>query len=59
MTYQSNVDGAFGITGVSIKNWEKNYDKTKENDASYEQKLSTITYYKSDKVKEELKKISF
>lgn len=59
MTYESNVDGAYGITGVSLKNWDKNYDRTKENDASYEYKISTITYYKSDKVKENLKKISF
>ena len=59
MTYQSNVDGAYGITQVSLKNWDKNYDKTKEYDASYEQKISTITYYKSDKITEELKKISF
>lgn len=59
MTYESNVEGAYGITGVSFKNWDKNYDKTKENDASYEYKISTITYYKSDKVKENLKKISF
>ncbi|MGN1029824.1 MAG: Ig-like domain-containing protein [Bacilli bacterium] len=59
MTYESNVDGAYGVTGVSLKNWDKNYDRTKEYDASYEHKISTITYYKSDKVKEKLKKISF
>lgn len=59
MTYKSNVDGAYGITSVSLKNWDKNYDRTKENDASYEYKISTITYYKNDKVKENLKKISF
>ena len=59
MTYSSNVDGAYGVTGVSLKNWDKNYDRTKEYDASYDHKISTITYYKSDKIKEKLKKISF
>lgn len=59
MTYESNVDGAYGITGVSLKNWDKNYDRTKEYDANYEPKISTISYYKSSNVKEKLKKISF
>ena len=57
--YTSNVNAAYGVTGVSLKNWDTNYDVTKVHDYSYEQKISTVTYYKSSKVKEKLKKISF
>lgn len=59
LAYTSNVDGAYGVTGVSKKNWDKNYDTTKTNDASYEFKQSTVTYYKSNKFPELLKKVSF
>lgn len=59
LAYSSNVDGSYGITGVSTKDWDINYDSTKENDNDYKYKLSSITYYKSDKIREKLKKISF
>ena len=59
LAYTSNVDGAYGITGVSKKDWDTNYDTTKENDSNFEYKLSTVTYYKSNNIKELLKKISF
>lgn len=59
LAYTSNVDGSYGVTGVSLKNWDNNYDMTKENDSSYKYKLSSVTYYKSENFTERLKKISF
>ena len=57
--YTSNLYGAYGVTGVSVKNWDTNYDFYKENDYSYSYGVSSITYYKSSKVEEKLEKISF
>lgn len=59
LAYTSNVEGIYGVTGVSLKNWDNNYDTTKTNVSSYAYKLSTVTYYKSKKFSEKLKKISF
>ena len=59
ISYKSNVDGAYGVTKVSIKNWDTNYDITKSSDSNYEYQISTITYYKSSQIKEKLEKISF
>ena len=59
LAYTSNVNGSYGITGVSKKNWDINYDMTKENEGTYDAGLSQVTYYKSDKMEEKLKKISF
>ena len=57
--YTSNVDGAYGVTKVALKNWDTNYDFTKSSEASYDFKISTITYHKSSQIKEKLEKISF
>lgn len=59
ISYKSNIDGAYGITKVSKKNWDTNYDFTKSNEHNYEYKISTITYHKSNQIKEKLEKISF
>ena len=59
LAYTSNVNGSYGITGVSKKNWDINYDVTKENEGIYGDSLSQITYYKSDREKELLKRVSF
>jgi len=58
-SYKSNADGAYGVTKVSVKNWETNYDITKSSESKYEYKISTITYHKSSEIKEKLEKISF
>lgn len=57
--YTSNVDGAYGVTKVSEKNWDVNYDYTKSNTSNYEHRNSIITYDRSNQVEEELVKISF
>ena len=59
MAYSSNVDAAYGVTGISEKNWDNNYDTTKVYDSDFAFKESSVTYYKSSDFKEELKKISF
>ena len=59
LSYESNVDGAYGVSKVSKKNWDTNYDYTKLYESKYEHKISTITYYKSSQIKERLEKISF
>ena len=59
IAYTSNVDAAYGVTKVSLKNWDTNYDISKYSISNYEHKISTITYYKSSNLKEKLKKISF
>ena len=59
LAYTSNVNGSYGVTGVSKKDWDTNYDVTKENESTYNANLSQVTYYKSSKIKEQLKKISF
>lgn len=59
LAYKSNVDGAYGVTKVSQKNWDTNYDYTKTSESNYEYKISTITYHKSSQIKEKLEKISF
>ena len=57
--YTSNVDGAYGVTRVSQKNFDVNYDFTKSNTSKYEHKESIITYDRSSQIKENLVKISF
>lgn len=57
--YTSNVDGAYGVTKVSEKNWDVNYDYTKSNTSNYEHRNSIVTYDRSTQVEEELVKISF
>ena len=59
LAYTSNVNGSYGITGVSKKDWDINYDMTKESEGTNEASLSQITYYKSNQMKEKLKKVSF
>jgi len=58
-SYTSNVDGAYGVTKVSEKNWDVNYDFTKSNTTTYEHRNSIITYDRSNLVEEQLVKISF
>ena len=58
-SYESNVDGAYGVTKVSKKDWDINYDFTKSSESSYGYGLSTITYHKSSQISEKLEKISF
>lgn len=59
MAYTSNVDAAYGVTGISKKDWDYNYDTTKVYDSNFAFKESYVTYYKSSEFKEKLKKISF
>ncbi len=59
LAYTSNVNASYGITGVSLKDWDINYDTTKENEGTYDATLSQVTYYKSNKIVEQLKKVSF
>ena len=58
-SYDSNVIGAYGVTGVTEKTWDTNYDYSKISDSNYEYQISNITYYKSSKIEERLEKISF
>ena len=59
LSYESNIDAAYGVTKVSKKDWDTNYDFTKSLESNYEYKISTITYHKSSEIKEKLEKISF
>ena len=57
--YTSNTSGVYGITGISSKEWDNNYDNTKKNSTKFISKGKIINYKKNSNLVEKLEKISF
>lgn len=57
LTYTSQVDAAYGVVDVGVKDWDNNYDYTKKNTSKYGYKTSLITFDRSKEINENLIKI--
>ena len=57
LTYTSQVDAAYGVVDVGVKDWDNNYDYTKNNSSKYEYNLSVVTFDRSKEINENLIKI--